>query len=125
MPTRERGPLEWETYARSFGHRLAAIRRARQLTQEQVSELSGLHRNEISNLERAAGNHGTVTDPTLSTLYQLAFALNVSPFHLLPDADAPVSPHCSEQKTRFAISMVEKEIQDLFGSEQDDPHDPK
>jgi len=65
------------------GKNFARLRREKGLTQEAVSELSGLSQQYLSGLERGQRN------PTVITLYELAQALGVSHIELVaPDSDA-------------------------------------
>ncbi|MCW0236746.1 MAG: helix-turn-helix domain-containing protein [Ferrovibrio sp.] len=63
------------------GRNFARLRQAKDLTQEQVAERSGLSQQYLSGLERGRRN------PTIITLYELARALDVShvEFVLPPD----------------------------------------
>lgn len=61
------------------GENVARIRRDRSLTQEALSERSGLSQQYISDLERGKRN------PTVVTLYEIATALNVRPVDLISD----------------------------------------
>jgi transcriptional regulator with XRE-family HTH domain len=116
MADTERGSLHWDTYADSFAHRLATIRRAREMSQEELAHRAGIHRNAVSNLERGVGNHQPfVADPRLSTVYRLAKALRVAPVLLLPDAEAPLRPRSAEQASRSALSEVESQLFALLG----------
>lgn len=64
------------------GRNLARLRREKGLTQEAVSDLSGLSQQYLSGLERGRRN------PTVITLYELAQALGVSHVDLvMPDDD--------------------------------------
>ena len=56
------------------GDNVCRIRKEKGLTQEQLSELSGLSQQYISDLERGKRN------PTIVTIYELAMALKV--FHV-------------------------------------------
>ena len=56
-----------------FGANLRRLRAAAELSQDGLSDLSGLHPTEISRLERG------VRDPRLSTIVRLARALRVDP----------------------------------------------
>lgn len=56
---------------RLVGSNLARIRKERCLTQEQLSELSGLTQQYLSDLERGKRN------PTIVTIYELSLALGV------------------------------------------------
>jgi transcriptional regulator with XRE-family HTH domain len=60
-----------------FGERLRARRLAAGLSQEALAFSSGLHRTEISLLERGG------RDPRLSTVVRLAAALGADPAELL------------------------------------------
>ncbi|QUD81359.1 helix-turn-helix transcriptional regulator [Gordonia polyisoprenivorans] len=115
MPANERGPLEWGTYGDSFAHRLRIIRKERGLSQEQVAHRSGMHRNQISNLERNTSNQEPfIADPQLSTVYRLAQALEVTPRLLIPDGDTAVHQRSPEQESRAAESRVEAELRRLL-----------
>ena len=59
------------------GANVARARREKSLTQEVLSEKSGLSQQYISGLERGHRN------PTIVTLYEIASALDVSPASLL------------------------------------------
>ena len=60
-----------------FAKNLRAQRQARGLSQEALGHACGLHRTEISLLERAA------REPRLSTIVRLARALDLRPADLL------------------------------------------
>lgn len=60
-----------------FAKRLEQLRKARGMSQEQVAELAGFHRNFIGRLERAQQN------PSLDTILMLAAVLRVKPGKLL------------------------------------------
>lgn len=60
-----------------FGEQLRKVRTERQLTQEQLAAASGLHRTEISLLERGKRT------PILDTIVAVARGLGVSPAELL------------------------------------------
>jgi len=62
------------------GANVARIRRHRQLTQEALSERSGLSQQYISGLERGKRN------PTILTLHELATSLGVRPIDLIDEA---------------------------------------
>ena len=59
------------------GRNVARIRRERQMTQEQLSERSGLSQQYLSTLERGSRN------PTVVTLDEIAKALSVTVTDLL------------------------------------------
>lgn len=60
-----------------FAENVRSQRLRRGLSQEALGELAGLHRTEISLLERAT------RDPRLSTIVRIARALEVAPAGLL------------------------------------------
>ncbi len=60
----------------AFGHRVRVLREGRQLSQEQLAEVAGLHRTYISSLERGQRNVG------FDNIVRLAVALEVTPASL-------------------------------------------
>jgi transcriptional regulator with XRE-family HTH domain len=60
-----------------FGECIAALRRERGLSQERLADAAGLHRNFVSLMERGE------QQPTLSTIFALADALDVRPSNLV------------------------------------------
>lgn len=116
----QHGSLEWDTYAFAFGHRLVTVRKARGLSQEQLAERCGLHRNAVSNLERAASNGASgIADPLMSTIYRLAEALRVPPIYLMPGASDRLEGRAVEQETNAALSDVEAELLQLLAAENE------
>jgi len=71
-------------YRACFGHRLAALRLERDLTQEQLAEASGFDRKTINRIEN--GRHS----PSLDRVFVLADALQVEPFELFRPTDDQV-----------------------------------
>ncbi|MEX2554605.1 MAG: helix-turn-helix transcriptional regulator [Actinomycetota bacterium] len=65
------------TLLRQFGVRVRTLREARDLSQERLGELAGLHRNYIGAVERGEYN------PTLVSQAKIAKALGVSLSELL------------------------------------------
>ena len=61
----------------SFGKNVRALRKRQKLTQEQLAERAGLHRNYISQVERGRQS------VTLTVIDRLARALGVKPAKLL------------------------------------------
>lgn len=59
------------------GDNVSRIRKEKGLTQEQLSELSGLSQQYISDLERGKRN------PTIVTIYELALAMDVGHLDLV------------------------------------------
>lgn len=94
----------WPSYGLRLGRNLHELRLIRGLTQEQLATLSGIARNSISNIERNLNNGGKAPDPRLTTIYQLARALDVPPAVLLPAGDAPVADICSAGDVGISIS---------------------
>ncbi|RWJ58992.1 MAG: XRE family transcriptional regulator [Mesorhizobium sp.] len=65
------------------GRNVQRIRQRKRLTQEQLAEISGFSQQYISGLEKGRRN------PTIITIYELAFALGVSHMDLVrPDKQA-------------------------------------
>jgi transcriptional regulator with XRE-family HTH domain len=60
-----------------FGKRVRELRLAKELSQEELAEIAGLHRNYIGGIERGERNLG------LLNVVQLAHALSVKPAKLL------------------------------------------
>lgn len=66
-----------------FGRNLRRHRIQRQLSQEELADISGLHRTYISGLERGIRN------PSISIVAKLADALKIEPSELLDRQDLP------------------------------------
>ena len=80
---------------RLVGRNVARIRRAQDLTQEQLAERSGFSQQYLSGLERGRRN------PTIVSVYELAQALGVGHLDLLmPDDDAESLPQEGPSRTR-------------------------
>ena len=108
-------PLDWASFAYSFGQRLVILRRWRGHSQERLAELAGMHRNQISNLERGTSNRTPyVSDPQLSTVYRLARALEVPAAYLLPDLRTPVPDSSIEYGSAAGLSAVEETMHGLL-----------
>lgn len=95
----------WPSYGYALGKRLVALRAMRGLSQERLADLSGVSRNQISNLERNSNNGSNTADPTLSTIYKLARALFVPPAVLLPDPGIIVDGICREDGSRLQVDI--------------------
>jgi transcriptional regulator with XRE-family HTH domain len=65
-----------------LGRALAEVRRERELTQEALSEATGVHRNYIGGIERGERS------PTVETIATLADALDVSLVELFTRAES-------------------------------------
>lgn len=85
-----------------FPERLARLRKERNLTQQQLAEIAGMHVVQINRYE------GGVSQPTVDALKRLAIALSVSADFLLFD-DAERGPD-EELKLQFeAVSAMPPE----------------
>jgi transcriptional regulator with XRE-family HTH domain len=95
---RERYEAERDQILYEFGQKLAAQRKARpvRISQEALGRRAGLHRSEISFLERGK------REPGLLTLLSLAGPLGVTPAKLLEDLPAPKErkPKRAQRKPR-------------------------
>lgn len=100
--------LHWPSYGLALGGRLRALRTARGLSQYRLAELSGLSRNQISNLERNENNHHSSIDPLVSTMYRLANVLDVPPVALLPRAGGKVLEICHDPELGVEVDWPEK-----------------
>jgi transcriptional regulator with XRE-family HTH domain len=69
---------------RRFGEALRRLRLEAGLSMDALGERCGLHRTEISLLERAG------REPKLSTIVKVADGLGVTPGYLLAGVDAPI-----------------------------------
>lgn len=90
--------LQWDGYGAAVGFRLRWLRHWRGLSQLELSNLAGVHLNQVSNIERNVSSRRKPSDPHLSTLYRLAGVLGVPPMLLLPDAERP--PELNGVETR-------------------------
>lgn len=81
----------WASYALGLGSRVRITRNMRGLTQARLAELAGVSRSLVSNLERNDYNGSRAADPTVSTVYRLASALQVPPATLLPGVGEQVA----------------------------------
>lgn len=66
---------------KKFGEYILKLRKAKNISQEQLAELAGLHRNYIGGIERGERNVGLIN------IVRLAKALGVSPSELLKGID--------------------------------------
>ena len=64
-----------------FGRILRRLRLERGLSQEQLAELAGVHRNYIGDLERG------LKSPSLAVITRLALALHLRPHELVRQAE--------------------------------------
>lgn len=69
--------MDKEPILLQFGHKVQEIRKARNLSQEQLAELAGVHRTYIGMIERAEKNI------TLCNIEKIAKALNIEIKELL------------------------------------------
>lgn len=61
-----------EKFLNNFAQHIAAIRRSKGVTQEKLAELTNLDRVAIANIETGKRR------PTLTTVYKIAVALNIT-----------------------------------------------
>lgn len=99
----------WASFGFSMSARLRSVREMRGLSQVRLAELAGVSRTLVSNLERNQYNQSRAADPTLSTIYRLAYALRVPPAILLPAAGEEVGEVCWESYDLPSL----REIQNL------------
>lgn len=102
------GPdLHFDSYGLAFSARLRLLRAMRGLTQEELAHLSGIHRNQIVNLERNETRPEKPANPTFQNIYRLARALNVPVAVLLPGSTMAVADTCDYRlATRLEIDAV-------------------
>ncbi|WP_424547011.1 helix-turn-helix domain-containing protein [Shinella zoogloeoides] len=77
--------MQIDTDLLAVGREIARFRNARRMSQEQLAELAGLHRNYVSLVERGQRN------PKLKTLFMIAEALSTTPSELLANIPALAS----------------------------------
>lgn len=105
MPTRA-DREEWPQIAVQLGQRIRELREARELTQERLAELSGVHRNQIQNIENSRNNARDRTgqrqpgpaNPQLDTIWAIAQVLEVRLTDLLPHQLGGPADHEGERK---------------------------
>ena len=93
----------WALVGHDFAARLRGIRARRRMSQQALAEISGVSRSQISNLERTDKALPLRADPQLSTMFKLAFALEVPPSALLSDAE-----HMLDEVTPFAPEYIDR-----------------
>lgn len=81
------------------GDRLREIREARQLSQKDLGDLSGIHQQQIYKYEKGD------SDPTADTLTRIAQVLEVSTDYLLGLVDSP-NQHLNEEE----LSPMERKL---------------
>ncbi len=83
-----------------FARNLRRLRKKRDLTQGELGDLAGMHRTEISMLERAG------REPRLGTLIKLAAALEVPLAELFKGIEWQPPARTSSPTGRFRISSA-------------------
>ena len=92
----------------------------RGLSQVRLAELAGVSRSLVSNLERNQYNDDRSADPTISTIYRLAYALRVPPAILLPAAGQEVTEVCWEK-----LALVSDETLEALATQINWPRRPE
>lgn len=98
----------WASYGFGLSARLRSVRVMRGISQVRLAELAGLSRSLVSNLERNHYNQERTSDPTMSTIYRLAYALRVPPAVLLPAVGEEVGQMCWETLEELVEDQVER-----------------
>lgn len=95
----------------TFGYRLRFYRTSLGLTQQQLSDKSGVSRKQISDFEKEIQ-----TNPRPQTLFKLADALGVSFTDLRPGVDTNISEAEALKQNRSAEITIElpKEVLDFY-----------
>ena len=86
--------IYWPSYAVALGQRVRTLRAMRDISQERLAELAGVHRNAVVGLERGVSSRNSSANPQLATVYRIARALHVPLAVLLPDATTPPRRLC-------------------------------
>lgn len=84
----------------SFGFRLKYYRSGLNITQEELSKLSGVSRKQISDFEIGLQNR-----PRLSTVDKLATALGISPFKLYPEKESKSDDELLNQNRTAEVTL--------------------
>ncbi|KQB87509.1 helix-turn-helix protein [Corynebacterium lowii] len=90
--------VQWASYGHALGRNLKELRLMRGLSQQELADLAGISRNQVSNLERNENTSTKSSDPVLSTVYKLARALQVPPAVLLPGVGHSVDLICHSRE---------------------------
>ncbi|MBO1269180.1 helix-turn-helix domain-containing protein [Arthrobacter cavernae] len=86
MPSADKVPdSDWDVVAVELAERLRTLRKHAGFTQEALSYAAGLDKNTVQNIERARNNK-SLSNPTIQSLFKIAFALNIPVVEILPDA---------------------------------------
>lgn len=123
----------WASYGHGFSQILRQVRLRRRLSQTALAEIAGLSRNHICNLEKNDTYRNALADPTLSTVYKLALALEVPPALLLPGAgdsisrvwgwtDPELQPELQPEPQSQSASQPETQSQPHSQSQPAQPH---
>lgn len=94
-----------DDFVYNIGRKVAKLRKARHLSQEEFADKSGKMVNTISKIERGIG------DPKITTLRDIATGLDVDLFDLL-DVDACNHVHCKKSNEKI-INRIELLLQSL------------
>ncbi|ANE03354.1 XRE family transcriptional regulator [Corynebacterium crudilactis] len=107
----------WSSFGHAFSTRLKKLRTLRGLSQEELSDISGISRNTISNYERNENNSGKSVDPKLSNIYRLAQALDVPPMALLPAGSESVAEICVDKTVAIDVRWPSEKDPLLFDAD--------
>lgn len=110
----------WASFGFNLSARLRSVRAMRGLSQVRLAELAGVSRSLVSNLERNQYNDDRSADPTISTIYRLAYALRVPPAILLPAAGQEVTEVCWEK-----LALVSDETLEALATQINWPRRPE
>ena len=78
--------IDWAAYSDEIGRRVAAVRRARGVSQTELAAVTGISRSQIQNIEQSrTSNKQSAGNTTIYRLFLIAQALGVPVRLLLPD----------------------------------------
>ncbi|HFG8947464.1 helix-turn-helix domain-containing protein [Corynebacterium striatum] len=98
----------WSALGHDFASRLREARERRGMSQKALAEISGVSRSQISNLERTDKALNLRADPQLSTLFKLAYALEVPPSLLLPGGVGDEVVAALDDVAAFSASYIDR-----------------
>lgn len=90
------------------GNNLREIRKERQLTLQELSNITGVSKSMLGEIERS------VTNPTITVLWKIAGGLKI-PFTMLVHEEKPVITLIREEDTKTFLQKDEFKITSIFG----------